>query len=202
MNRVTADYEAVEQRCGEAQWRNLPFGVQLKMRPTTGLISATIEAEMAREMTMLQLGEDVLTQYGFSPDEAGLLADEQIALGFATIMRAAKRGKAVIEDWNLDGPDGEPIPITLETLRKFFHLGPAPGSGSILLMHFNRLCDTPDLVLASEKNVSGSSLNGGSAEEQNTARTAAPPPSPAPSADAAPDNSARKSKTPPKRPKG
>jgi hypothetical protein len=202
LNRVTADYDAVEQACGEATWRKLPFGVQLKMRPATGLISATVEAQVARELFMLQQGEDVLTQYGFEAEEVGLLADEQISIGFVTLMRAAIRGKALIEEWNLDDRSGEPVPITLETLRKFFHLGPIPGSGPLLLLAFNRLCDAPDQALVSEKNGSGSSPNGASAEERNTAQIAAPPEKPAPSADGARGSSARKSNTRPKPRKG
>ncbi|MET3665902.1 hypothetical protein [Caulobacter sp. 1776] len=196
---IVCDFDEREVECGDAEWHDLPFGVRLLIRPQTGLLSATVEAQIARDLYLLQMGEDVLERYGFSPDEVGLLADKDVSMGFAMMVRATARGLALIEDWNLVDKDGVTIELTAEKVRKFFHLGPVKGSGPVLMAAFSRIIDTPAQIRAAEGNGSGSSLNGATAAGPNTAQTAGTPERPAPSADAAVDSSARKSSTPRKR---
>lgn len=180
---VVADFRQVEQAMAEAAWRQFSFGIRLKIRPQTGLLSATVEAQIARDLYLLHQGEDVLSRYGFDPDEVGLLAEPDIGLGFAMMIRATAKGLAMIEDWNLVDAAQTPIPINAETVRKLFHLGPLPGAGPVLMMEFQTFCDTPGHVLAAEKNVSGSSSNGVTAGEPNTAKGAGSSETPAPLAD-------------------
>jgi hypothetical protein len=177
---VVADFGKVEQTMAEAAWRTFSFGVRLRIRPQTGLLSATVEAQISRDLYLLHQGEDVLSRYGFDPDEVGLLAEPDIGLGFAMMIRATAKGLAMIEAWNLVDADQVPIDINAETVRKLFHLGPIPGAGPVLMMEFQTLCDTPGHILAAEKNGFGSSSNGGTAGEPNTAKVAANSETPAP----------------------
>lgn len=199
---ITVDFDQVDEACAEAQWHDLPFGIRLKLRPQTGLLSATVEAQIGRDLYLMQQGEDVLERYGFSADEVGLLADHDVSMGFAMMIRATARGLALIEEWNLVDKAGVSIELTAETVRKFFHLGPFPGSGPILMAAFGRICDAPALRRAAEGNGSGSSLNGATAAGPNTAKTAAKSAKRARSVAGAGGSSAPKSKTRLKPPKG
>lgn len=170
---VTCDFDSVEVAVGEPVWKDFSYGVRLNLRAQTGLLEAMVEGRIARELYALRQGEDILANYGFSPDEAGLLADADVAVGFAMIMRTTAKGVALIADWNLVDAEKQPIPITSETVRKLFHLGPFPGSGPILMQEFQQVCEARRVVLDSEKNGSGSSPNGATAAGQNTAQAVA-----------------------------
>lgn len=189
---IVCDFDEEEVKLAEAEWHDLPFGIRVKLRPQSGLLSATIEAQISRDLYLLQMGEDVLERYGFDADEVGLLADRDVAMGFAMMLRYVARGVALIEDWNLVDKAKSPIPIETETVRKFFHVGPFKGSGPYLMAAFARICDAPAQLRAEEGNGSGSSPSGATAEEQSTAETAETPAKPAPSADVAPDSSVPK----------
>ena len=201
--RLKVAFAASESAAGEPEWRSLPYGVQVQLRRETGLVSAAIQARVAQDLYAFRQGLDVLGRYGFSEDEAGLLADPAIASGFAMLLEAIVRGEFLIADWNLVDEAEEPIPVTGATLKAFFNDGPIPGTGGIILAAFLRLTDEPRITKAAEGNGSASSLNGATAGGPNTAAAAASSETPAPLADPPwTVGDAQKPKTPRKRRKG
>jgi len=204
VNTVECNFAAAEVAAGEAQWRDMPHGVCLKMRSLNGLVSASIQARLSQELYAFRQGEDVVSRYGFSTEDAGLLADEHISAGFAMILHNIVRGVVLIVDWNLVDGAQAPIPITEQTLRSFFQFGPLPGTGATMMAAFQQICDAPAVALGQEKKGSASSLSGVTAEGANSARPAKKKASrarPAASSKTTGSGSAaRKTKTAPKQP--
>lgn len=192
---VSCDFAGAHAAPAESEWRELPFGVRVKLRAETGLVSASIEAQVARDLYAFHQGQDVLGRYGFSADEAGLLADANIATGFGMMLHACIRGVAVIEDWNLVDPDGQPYEVSHANVQGLFQHGVGPGTGGVLMSAFQRMCDAPRRARAAEGNGSAPSPSGGIAAERPTAPDAGKKDSPAPPAAAPKARSARKPST-------
>lgn len=178
---LRVDFTQTAEAAKGPEWRDLPFGVRLQLLPPTGLVSASIEAQISRELAKFNAGQDVLSDYGFNSDEAGLLADEDIALGFAGLITAVINAANLVVDWNLADLAGEKLPIDRRSLTGLFHQGPVPGSGAAIMAAFNYYLRAPRAALAAEKNGSSSSLSGVSAVEENIAPDADRKGSPVPS---------------------
>jgi hypothetical protein len=201
MEKVVVDFHATRARVGQAEWHDLPFGIAMKLRVLVGMTAAAIEGQIAADLYAFHQGEDVLAEYGYDPADVGLLADPAIAKGWARMHTACVRGTALIEDWNLVTPQGDPVEITPANIQQLFNLGPFPGSGAVLLSAFNRIVDAPAQRIAAEKKGSPPSQNGGSAAGASTAPPVDPAETLAPMADGSTETSAPKSKTPPTPPK-
>ena len=199
---VSCDFSGAHAAPAESEWRELPFGVRVKLRTETGLVSASIEAQVARDLYAFHQGQDVLGRYGFSADEAGLLADANIAAGFGMMLHACIRGVAIIEAWNLVDPDGQPYEVSHANVQGLFQHGVGPGTGGVLMSAFQRMCDAPRRARTAEGNGSAPSPNGVTAAERPTAADAERKASPAPPEADRKASSARKPSTRRRPPKG
>lgn len=198
---VTFDVEVASQPVGPGVWRDLGCGVWVKVRPETGLLAASIQAQISRELYAFHAGQDVLGRYGFSADDVGLLAEANVATGFAVMLDAIIRGAALIEDWNLADVAGAPVPIETASLKALFDQGVVPGTGGVLMAAFRRICDEPALKRAQEGNGSAPSPNGATAGAPTSAGDAAPKGSPAPTEASAKTAAAALSEKKPRRPR-
>lgn len=176
---VRVDFTAARGDRLPAAWNLLALGVRVKLREETGLVAAAIQAKLARDLYAFHQGHDVLSRYGFDDEDAGLLAEPDIALGFATMLDACVRGEMLIVEWNLVDAEDAPVPITASTVAALFNAGPLPGTGGMMLAAWRRLIDEPRSRRIAEGNVSAPSPNGATAGEPSTAEGAEPKAPPA-----------------------
>jgi hypothetical protein len=178
---MSESFIAALQAAAEPVWRDIDLGVRFQLRPIDGPKTLAVQAVVSLVRAETVRGQDVLTRYGYAPEDWGALADPTISIGFFLFVEACAWGELLIEDWNLEW-DGRPVEVSPETIRAVFKHGPFPGAGPRLMEAFWQIVRQPQVMRDAEGNVSARSPNGNSEGARNTASDARNSARPAPPA--------------------
>lgn len=123
----------------KAEWVMLAPGVRFKMRVPNGEERLMAAAETAKAMATLRDGGELLEGFGLEGELE--LIQPDVIMGLAALVGAAFLADQVVEDWEGVGDEnGEPIPLTGETMRLCLRQG-LPDGGAPLVEAFLAWCD-------------------------------------------------------------